>query len=55
MSETKDEIFNKDLVVKMKQCTTTAEIIAVAKEFNVELTQEQAEIHLHNLNELLGR
>ena len=55
MSEMKDEIFNKDFAVRIKKCQTAAEIMAVARDFNIELTEEPAEVQLQHLVEYRAR
>ncbi|NCC08331.1 MAG: DUF2624 family protein [Clostridia bacterium] len=48
------EMFNKALVEKVQKCETAAQLIAVAKEHNIPLTEEQAEIQLEHLKKKFG-
>lgn len=42
--------FNKELLEKAKQANSPEELLALAKENNVELTQEQAEAFFEKMN-----
>ncbi|MDD3164427.1 MAG: hypothetical protein PHS97_01055 [Oscillospiraceae bacterium] len=55
MDEMKEEIFSKELAEKIKKCLSADEIIAVGKEFNIPLTQEQAEVQMQHLTEFRAR
>ena len=44
-------VVSKELIEKAMKCKTAEELIALAKEENVELTKEEAEAYLIELND----
>lgn len=55
MSEMKEEIFSKELADRIKKCQTVEEMMAVGKDFNIELTEEQAAVQWQHLTEYRAR
>ena len=51
MADIKTKELSKELIVKAMQCETPEELIELAKEEGVELTQEEAEAYLAELED----
>ena len=49
-----EELINREFAAEFKTGTTVEQLIACAKKYNIELTEEQAAIHLSHLQELRG-